>query len=357
MEANGPEEALAHFERAESALEGATDDSLTGRVWFGLGIAGAAVYGSTRAQTYWDIMVRAFDWFLEHEDTKSAVAVARYPTSTTATVRGTVDLYGRALLLVPPDSLDAGLIGVRLGAAFVFDRGDVDSAIQAGEQALRIGKAMEHGTLEARALQVIALAYMFSGDPTTAIIHNRAGLDKARPLGDLQTIVRIGLFGIEAALTVGDLGFAREAAEEMRSAADSLREVSWVRRLMVNRLVIAVVTGNREDAAGLAQESRNTSDLPPEIMWRMALKEHEFGGDFDATAFLEYVRTGLATTHTTMAGFIFLSELTIAAQTTRSGEMFKIVEPAASTMIGEIDGHTPLERRAARVSLGLASGK
>jgi predicted ATPase len=40
MQANGPEEALAHFERAEAALTGAEDDPLTGRVWFGLGVSG-----------------------------------------------------------------------------------------------------------------------------------------------------------------------------------------------------------------------------------------------------------------------------------------------------------------------------
>ncbi|MCH8817944.1 MAG: hypothetical protein IIC92_09495, partial [Chloroflexi bacterium] len=355
MEANGPEEALAHFERAEAALAGAEDDSLTGRVWFGLGIAGSAVHGFGQAQTYWDYLVRAFDWFLEHEDTKSALAVAQYPASIIGMSRGTVDLFERALLLVPFDSVDAGLIGVRLGPALMVDRGDVDSAIQAGEQALRIGIATEQGTLEARALFVLAFAYMSSGDATTAMVQFRAGLEKARQHGDLQTIARLGAFGVPAALAVGDLGFARELTTEMAGAADSLRDKTWLTRVLANRLDIAVVTGSREDVASVAQESRNTSDLSPEIKWLMALAEHEFGGDFDVPAFLEYAKTKISAAGTQLNGYMRISWLVTAAHSTRSDEMFNVVEPAVSTVIGEVDGRIPIARTTARVCLGLAA--
>jgi predicted ATPase len=144
MQANGPEEALAHFERAEAALTGAEDDPLTGRVWFGLGV-------SRCRHTRWSALpvllgppVRAFDWFLEHEDTKSAVAVSQYPVIMAVT-RGTVDLHERALLLVPPDSLDAGFIGERMASSLIADRGDVEGAILAGERSLSIGIATEQG--------------------------------------------------------------------------------------------------------------------------------------------------------------------------------------------------------------------
>ncbi|MBT3942069.1 MAG: hypothetical protein HOF43_05060 [Chloroflexi bacterium] len=60
MEASGPEEALDHFERAETTM-GRAETLLAGRIWFGLGITGAAVFGPTRAQKSWDYLVRAFD--------------------------------------------------------------------------------------------------------------------------------------------------------------------------------------------------------------------------------------------------------------------------------------------------------
>jgi hypothetical protein len=109
-----------------------------------LGSAGAAIHGGARSQFYWDTPVRAFDWFLEHEDTKSAVAVSQYPVIMAVT-RGTVDLHERALLLVPPDSLDAGFIGERMASSLIADRGDVEGAILAGERSLSIGIATEQG--------------------------------------------------------------------------------------------------------------------------------------------------------------------------------------------------------------------
>ena len=198
---------------------------------------------------------------------------------------------------------------------------------------------------------MIAYAHSFSGDSTPAMVHIRAGLEKARQHGDLQSLIRLNTTGGTMALSVGDLGFAREMSAELAGAVDSLRDRTWLMQLLFNRLGIAVVTGNREDVAGLAQESRETTALRPGIKWQMALAEHEFGSDFDAPAFLEYEWTELATA----TGVFSMSVVTLAAHTSRSGEMFKAVEALASAVIGEADGYTPLARTTARVCLGLAA--
>ena len=206
MESNGPEEALVHFERAESALKEVAGDSLTGRVWFGLGIAGAAVHGELRAQTAWDNLVMAFDWFLEHGDEEAAVAVARYPVSIIALSHGTVDLFERALQLVPPHSVDAGWLAVRLGVALISDRGDFAGASRIAERALTIGRDTGHEQLEARAQYVIGNSRTWTGDYVAALTHFRAGLDLTREHGDLQSKLRRNFARARKCTRVGWVG-------------------------------------------------------------------------------------------------------------------------------------------------------
>ena len=132
IKSNAYEEAPAQFQRALTGKEGSSSanaghgpttgsrqvvDADMATILFGLGRAQVATFGNTQAQEAIDTLRRAFDAFVELGDVKNAVDAVTYPHGFLAWSSGTDDMTARALDLVRPDSLEAGYIIYRHGAA------------------------------------------------------------------------------------------------------------------------------------------------------------------------------------------------------------------------------------------------
>ena len=102
LAAHGYEEALVHFQRALTAKESQPTDAETAAALFGLGLAQAATIERGEAQPAWDLMQRAFDYYVEAGDVARAVAVAQQPLGIGGLIKGKADVALRALELVPP---------------------------------------------------------------------------------------------------------------------------------------------------------------------------------------------------------------------------------------------------------------
>ncbi|MDP6821955.1 MAG: protein kinase [Dehalococcoidia bacterium] len=266
---NAPDAALPHFERA---AEIATDnDRRLGQIWFGLGVAQAAVFGTSLAQTAWDNLVRAFHWFVDNGQTERAVEVAIYPVSIIGPSRGTADLFERALELAPERSRESGWLHVRLAVAMFSDRADHRSALRAGLESLADGRAANEPRIEARAYQPIGFAQFAEAEFTESFKSLSAGLAIARNQNDPQTRVRLAMLGVRGALAVGRLEKAREIAEESRSDSADLHDLIWIAQANLNLIYVAFLQGNFRECAKFAAEwapggSLARGDSPPPLV-------------------------------------------------------------------------------------------
>ena len=285
MAAGGPETAQAHFEKAESALPG-TDSPLSGRVWFGLGITGAANYGPERAQSSLDNIIRAFDWFLDHDDPGMAVKVATYPVSIIGASSGTALLYRRALALVPPDSADAGWLNTRLSISLYTEEDDFGGIRKAAERALGTARQLGDLQMEARAHYGIGFADIIDGDFVAALRDGESVVELAQEIDDPQSAIRGVVVAWPSAIAVGDLSRARQLAEIIGESALRVRDSLWMR----------VAASNKHDCSWLAGEApddqiagTDESGLNP-IGWAKA----ETGDPVAIREFSIYVENGVA---------------------------------------------------------------
>ena len=123
------------------------------------GEAAALLFGLGRAQAAMDQpqeavanLTRAFDYFEQVGDVSQAVAVAECPIVALPGVTGLVQLIGRALALVPTDSLDAGRLLSRHVRPLVVEQGDYEGAQKASTAALAIARREKDTALEMRTL-------------------------------------------------------------------------------------------------------------------------------------------------------------------------------------------------------------
>ena len=153
LDALAYEEALAHFERAVTAKEGKAMDAETADILFGLGRAQAATLLLTELLHAHHTLRRAFDHYAETGDVDRAVAVAEHslPGTAPGLLAEAVEMTGRALELVPPDSHEAGQLLCRHGLSLGREAGDYDGAQEAFDRALSIARREGDAAMEMRA--------------------------------------------------------------------------------------------------------------------------------------------------------------------------------------------------------------
>jgi tetratricopeptide (TPR) repeat protein len=155
------EEALGHFERGLAAKGVPLTDAKPARgdeeaaLLFGLGRAQLAVLDPREYQEALTNLTRAFDHYAKTGDVGRAVAITQYPVQSsplTGRHTGVIELVGRALALVPPDSHEAGQLLCQYGNPLYYETGDYNGALKALNQAISIAQQGEDAALEMRAL-------------------------------------------------------------------------------------------------------------------------------------------------------------------------------------------------------------
>ncbi|MDP6665844.1 MAG: AAA family ATPase [Dehalococcoidia bacterium] len=144
-------EARAYFEQALDALGKTTPVTERAALLSSLGRVELLSLPYPDIQRGWDNSAWAFDLYVELGNVESAVEVTKamaqadYPASW---VHGDANLLPRALELVSPDSLEAGYLLLRYGAAIRAEREDVTGSLAALEQSLEIAQRAGDRDLE-----------------------------------------------------------------------------------------------------------------------------------------------------------------------------------------------------------------
>ena len=150
------EEALAQFQRGLGARNIPTTgtesakDAESAALLFGYGRAQVGTLGWDRLTQAVASLTRAFDYYDRAGNVDQAVAIAGYPLPVGPS--GVVQLIGRALGLVAPNSHRAGNLLPQYGLALSGEMGDYQGAQRAFDEAIVIARRESDVTLELKTL-------------------------------------------------------------------------------------------------------------------------------------------------------------------------------------------------------------
>ncbi len=157
------EEALEHFERALAVSKDQPLDLQQDQMLHGLGRAQVATLPRNHVSQAIATLTRAFDFFVESGDLDKAVAVASIPIEGFGFGHrtGIGSNIERALALVEPDSLHAGLLLSWHGRVTGMEEGNFEAAEDDFGQALKIARELGDAPLELWTLTVAANVEFF----------------------------------------------------------------------------------------------------------------------------------------------------------------------------------------------------
>ena len=222
-------EAARHFETAYGVAQGGVEDAQFAAILSGLGRVWCML--PPKAQDFqdgWDLISRAFSLHLELGDTASAVALAQFPTQF-AGIRGTAVVIGRALELVPPDSIDACRLLTRHSIALTDDLGDTAASRVAIERAVALAESLDDPVLKARTLVHRSIHAFSVANYREAAQIGSLAVEAARAADDTYTLVRIGPFVARAMLALGDRKVAEVLISESLAACQRVHDGHYER--------------------------------------------------------------------------------------------------------------------------------
>ncbi|MCH8063270.1 MAG: AAA family ATPase, partial [Chloroflexi bacterium] len=243
LAASAYEDALGHFERAMAAKEDQSVDAEMATIFFGLGRAQVATVAMAQAQQAINSLRHAFDAFVDLGDTENAVAVATHPHGFLYSSSGNADMAARALDLVSPDSLEAGYILSRYGAAVSWENKDYEGAQENLDRAVEIARRQGDRVLEVSALVHIAQMRWIQGHFREAIEKILPVIELAQTLGELDALVRASSMCTHALLSLGDGNAAQIHATAGLEAAERLHNSGWLVMMLRRNAEGAILKG------------------------------------------------------------------------------------------------------------------
>lgn len=272
------EEALAHFERALAAKEDQPVDANTAALWFGLARAQAATRVGQEYQDPLQNKRLAFDYYLQAGDGDAAVAVAQYPIIGARGVDyGRTELISQAMTLVPPDSLDAGILLAELGLTRYTETGNYDGAQEAFDRALVIAQREQDLSLEMRtranANEVDVWNLRWQEVPKRG---GRA-IELARRLDDPRVEVLASFETARALAGMGELAEAQLLSNAMLTMAERLRDVSSLINSLWMNGTLCRSGGNWQDARAFWERGLAVRPIGPLLLTDMAVLDHQVG--------------------------------------------------------------------------------
>lgn len=283
--AHAYDEARDHFQRALDAKEGRPMDDETALLLFGLARSELAVRERYDLEEPLGHLRRAFSHFAEAGDRRTAVEIASYPIPYVYGSPDAAELAARALTMVPAASREAGYLLSSLG--WFTGMADRAAAAHAFERSTTIARDLRDTTLERRVLISEAhvdfwhLAYRDClGKAREAIDLARSAQDERTEMMALSEVARI-------TATMGRPAESAAHCDRMRTLAERFRERYWLVTARVNRLWLAVLTGEWEIARTLGAEALALQPRDARSLGSMALVAAHLGEWAEADSYVE----------------------------------------------------------------------
>ena len=351
LDALAYEEAEEHFQRAVTAKEGQPADAETAGALFGLGVARAATIERSRAQEAWDLIERAFDYYVEVGDSARAVAVAGQPVGIGAWIKGRAEVLTRALELVPPDSLDWGRLLSQYGFFLLWETVDFEGMQTAFGRAIAIAQREEDVALEARTIAYSAQADLWWTDLPESLEKALRAIELTRRVSDLQAEVRVRTSALVALAVMGRPDEARPHGVAMLEASESLRDRNWLAQAPMYLGELSALEGDWRAAHALFDRGLGVLSIPFSLGLK-ALPHYEVDereqGDSYVKTLVEMGGGGIE-----MSGNASLAwTVPLASRITGVADNHDLAEASARTVLGNPTA-PPLVTTAARVGLAL----
>ena len=285
------EEALPHFERALAAKEDQPVDADTAALRFGLARAQAATRTNQEYQEPRQNLRLAFDYYLQAGDGDAAVAVAQYSLSLLRGVdSGRTELIYQALTLVPPDSLDAGILLAELGSYLYHEIADYNGAQEAFSRALVIAQRERDLSLEMRTLAHATEVDAWNLRWREVPVQGRRAIELARRLDDPRVEVLASYETARVLAAMGQLADAQGISDTMLAPAERLRDVSSLINALWTKGTLCRSVGDWQDARAFLERGLSVRLSGPRLLSDLAVLDHQVGDLTQGKARVELIQ-------------------------------------------------------------------
>ena len=285
LAAHAYDEALAYFRQALDAKKRREMDDETALLLFGLARCEFATRERYDLGDALEHMSLAFTHFLESGNEKSAVEIAVHPIPYVYGLPDAADLAARALELVPPNSSDAGHLLSTLG--WFTGMTNYERAREAFGRSLAIAGKLRDGALERKVLVSEAHVDFWHLEYRACLEKSLRAIELARDAGDERTEMAALSEATRMCATIGEPDGARAHAVRMLELAERFRERYWLVTARVNRLWLAVLAGDWDDARVLSEEGLALQQRDARNLASRALVEAQVGEGAEANAYVE----------------------------------------------------------------------
>ncbi|MBQ11285.1 MAG: hypothetical protein CMJ45_07040 [Planctomyces sp.] len=287
------EEAQAHFQRGLAAKEDQPLDSEGATMCFGLGRA----QGSTgQHHDAWETLTRAFDYFEDAGDVAMAVAVAEYPLLFVAGLERATGMVERALMLVEPDSHEAGRLLSRNGLLVNLETGNHNLAKEFFDRALVIAERENDRVLEMRTLSASADVDWYQLREEDTLAKSLRGIELAQLADDSHAEAWPRFLAAFALLVTGDPSGAMPHADEMLRLAERLRDQGLLALACCASVAISLEKGDWVSARDFADRGLAAD---PRFSWILGMRvavETQMGDAAQAEVYMERLIDVMRTT-------------------------------------------------------------
>lgn len=282
------EQAFDHFTLALAFKEGQTVDDQTAQAIFGLGRAQTTVLPRHRLGEAHQNLLRAFDYYVETNNTAQIVAIGQFPIiALSEHAISTGLLAGRALELVPPDSLDAARLHGLYGRSQGMENGDNKTAQESFDKALAIAKREADISLEMSILLHATQVDSWHHDFQLAAERSQRAVDIALELSDLRGEVAARYFLSIATRTLGDIEGYKTQATNILEPAEKLHDRYWLAPAYSTAAMAFYFDGDSQSAKSLNDLGLAQMPMDPRVMLHRLFIEAVFGNREETEKFLE----------------------------------------------------------------------
>ena len=333
------EDAARQFERVISAKEVGVCDGEFAAARFGLGRAQAALLPEAHLQTAVNNLSVAFEYYVEIGELTEAVKVAEYPVLTISGFTDMAPIIGRALELVPRDSLEAGRLLSRYVRALGAERGDYQGAQEAANRAKDIARNKGDVALEMRILTELATVGSYHCQWNEALDSSLQAIKLAQKVDEPRSECLAHQWAGTAHLCQGNLDDAKQHFQASYELAERIRDNT---RVGTTSWLVCLAA----QAEGEWQEARSWIDrsliAAPRIIYahtNRSLLEYETGNPSEGEIFLERALDSmrLSPKGPNLANAIPAFTLPMLWHITGAANRIEVVKEAAEAVLSSIN--------------------
>ena len=275
------EEALTFFQRGLSAKGEEELDAQSAALLFGVGRAQLALFGRSVIPEASRNLDRAFEFYADSGNTKSAVAIAEHPVPTViGRNTGAINRISQALPMVAEGSLVSGRLLALQGRILGQDVGNHEAANHAFGLALEIAQREEDLGLELKTLA--GAAYIdFYNCQWQACLEKFSRTESLAPsVDDPESKLMARLAAVVAEIYTGQLGAARQHAVEGMALAERLRDRFLLSSALYRHGIVSEMEGDWEAAKNTGSRGLELLPMEPRLLSCLISVEYETG-NFD----------------------------------------------------------------------------